>query len=325
MKKMICIILIASLFDVSRTYINKCCPKGNVVEISSDQFNCVPKQLLLNNEKLETNESVNENNSGEFIGYNVFSDENSHWPFCENKSNIKFEIIEHTKKVKTSLICVDIMNKNYYSFNCEQKGLIKNDDEYVYKLKKCCNLNFSFDIFSRKCVEDNQTCLNDDFKKILRSKIAVFSSGLPDCTDDEVLVEYHSSVHKLKFYEGSLLMTRDDSLKPQVFPQSSFCIERTKNSIDLSDELNGHLKASSKWIAKVCQAKIVCKKIPCVSKCCKEGQRMTFDDKTLCEKHSSHLHLKFHSFNIETEIRHPNITEPLGKDLRIFDVFKVKI
>lgn len=165
---------------------------------------------------------------------------------------------------------------------------------------------------------NNQTTLNEDFRKFFGDKIVVFESGLPQCKPDDVLVEYHSLVHKLKFYESSLIITQTSTYGPDVINQDSYCIENSLNSeVSVPDgaDPNQHLlKATSKWIAKACRPKTVCNRMPCVRKCCKEGQRMVNENKTsFCEAHDSHLALKFHFFDIRESPEQPNPMEPTGK------------
>lgn len=159
--------------------------------------------------------------------------------------------------------------------------------------------------------------MNDDFGSFLGAYGLVFELGLPQCKTDDVLVEYHSLVHKLKVLESSLIII-SQTHGQDVVPQESFCIESTLNSEvsvpDGADPTQHELKATSKWIAKACRPKTVCDRMPCVRKCCEEGQRMVEENnKKFCEAHDSHLSPTFHSFAMQNSRKRPRPMEPLRK------------
>lgn len=220
--------------------------------------------------------------------------------------------------------CIDTVRNSFYSFTCD--GTTQNPVPYkdVYKLRKCCDKNFSFDIRLRRCIENNQLILEQDFADILTDNVAVFEAGLPECEDDEVLVEYYSSVHELNISQNSLVIT-DASNVNDILLLDSFCIDSTINSftdiVTSNITKNELLRGSSKWISKVCRNKSVCNQMPCIRKCCKDGQRMVFDGITLCESHDQHLDLQFHSFDTKNTLEKPSLIEPSGdENVQVNDV-----
>jgi hypothetical protein len=262
----------------------------------------------------------------QLIGYNVAIDENSHWPACGDDSVLLFTTLNESLKVSQSSSCIDIMSNKYHVFTCDETLDVVNDFKRIYKLRKCCGKNFSYDIFARQCVENNITTLNEQFDEFLHERIVAFESGIPDCKPDDVLVEYNSHVHKLKMYEGSLIITGTNSHGPDVLLQSSYCIESTLNSdVDVPDGADlkhFQLITTSKWIAKVCRSSSICREMPCVRKCCKEGQRMVFENETFCENHDTHLDLNFHFFDIRASPEEPNPMMPTGEcSSTAFDYF----
>ncbi|CRL01349.1 CLUMA_CG014319, isoform A [Clunio marinus] len=323
------ILLIFFCFHSSTAGLNKCCPENEVVQIDSiednnlsprERFSCVKKPSKLNNVKRKReSENYEINNITipiNLIAYNILIDENTHWPACEVSS---FMILTGSMEVSQSKSCVDIMDSDYYVFFCDEMiETDENDSLNVFKLQKCCQKDFSYDVFARKCVINNETTLNEEFNTFLHNKTIMFDSGIPECKPDDVLVEYHSNVHLLKMYENSLIVMKTAESGPEKFNDKSFCVESTLNSEhEIADSsIQSQLKMSSKWIAKVCRpANVICKKMPCVRKCCKEGQRMVYENETFCEDHNSHLDMKFHSFNFESSPEEPNEVEPSGKVL----------
>lgn len=308
----------------------KCCPSGEIVklEIFEDNelsprkhFSCsedvlVP-QKFKNKRESEGYSIDNSTSSSEVIAYNVLIDKNSHWPSCNDTSFISHTLIRETTKVSQSASCVDIMAGRYHVFSCEESLEAANDFKELYKFRKCCEKDFSYDIFERRCVDNNQATDTQEFFEFFGEKAAIFESGLPLCRHDDVLVEYHELVHKLKIYESSLVITVTNSHGPDLVLQNSYCIENTLNHhYEPPDAFNQQLsrnKYSSKWIAKVCRPKEICNEMPCLRKCCKEGLRMVYDNETaICEPHHSHLNVKFHDFDFNQSPEVPEALEPTG-------------
>ncbi|CAO1344995.1 unnamed protein product [Diamesa tonsa] len=56
--------------------------------------------------------------------------------------------------------------------------------------------------------------------------------------------------------------------------------------------------------------KNVCKFLPCIRKCCREGERMVFDNVTKCEKHDTDFDPIFHFFDYSSSPEQPLRIEP---------------
>lgn len=301
------------------TYVKKCCPVGESVQTDGrqsffkEQFSCgkinesdfagIHKTEIMKNLSFVYQSTV----------YNILGDSTSHWPPVGNLT-LSFLNFAKTFQISETEGCVDVMNTDFYVFTYDKTWNFVQINS-VDKLRKCCMENFSFDIFLHQCVKTNQEQkLNQNFHDILNDTITILKAGLPECSDDEVLVEYHSSVHKIKLHQSSLIITAKNSPVTQISKPGTFCVESTVGSY--VDDSNP--KASSKWIAKVCQHKSICNKIPCIRKCCKEGERMVFENKTICKAYDKHLDVKFHSFDIKTPLKTPSIIEPSGMCIIFF-------
>lgn len=314
---------------------NKCCPEGEVVQVDSfednnlsprNHFGCVPEsQTRVKKTKKRESDGYDVINStlhtSLLIAYNVLIDENSHWPSCGDNSLLSSALTGEPLKGSQSASCVDVWQNNYHIFSCDERLDFASDFLDVYKLRKCCENNFSYDVFTRQCVTNNETTIDDDFRDIFGSKVVTFTSGIPECQPDDVLVEYHSHVHKLKIYESSLIITGIPGYGPDVLPHNSYCIESTVNSAadvpDGNSTEHHKMETTSKWIAKVCRNRSICKQMPCVRKCCKEGQRMMYENGSFCEDHDAHLKLQFHHFDIRQAQEKPNAIEPSGESQKI--------
>ena len=330
------------VFCINLTFarINKCCPQDEVLQCEEvednnlsplQHFSCIKKSLIINNdvkfnkcirqhEKAPNNVMTSFNSSilREIIGYNILIDEYSHIPSnCGDNNYLSMILLgNRSHKVSESGSCVDVMENQIFILSCEEKT--ESDMTDILKLKKCCSMNYSYDIFARKCVVNNDTNIDDSFKHFLGNKVSsVFDIGFPQCRDEDVLVEYHSNVHKLLIHDNALIITATPSNGPEVLLQKTFCIENTFNSdvelTDGSDTTQLHLKTSSKWIAKACRSRNVCKFLPCIRKCCREGERMFFDNVTSCEKHDTDFDPTFHFFDYSSSPEQPQRIEPSGK------------
>lgn len=321
-------------FRLSVALINKCCPDGEVVQIDNNldsrrQFTCIgskkSEKRFLVKKKRESERYVMNNSSlvSDMIGYNVLIDETTHWPACGEGSLKSSELTDSPIKVSQSS-CVDVMDYHYHVFFCDDSN---DDGPWVVKLRKCCGKNSVYDILNRQCVERNDTsALTVEYHQFLHDESVTFESGIPECRPDEVLVEYHSNIHNITIIEAALVITTANSHGPDVLTQTSYCVESTHQPSALGTQTDWNnssphfeLKASSKWIAKVCHNQAICKQMPCVRKCCREGQRMVLENETsYCEHHHSHLSVTFHDFDINSSPIEPNVVEPSGEREKFF-------
>lgn len=87
--------------------------------------------------------------------------------------------------------------------------------------------------------------------------LLILIKGLPECQNEEVLVEYSSNTHKLHLRDNALIIVSHNEL--EILPPQSFCIEKKYNT------------QGPVWITFSCRSKKVCDNIPCIRKCCPEG------------------------------------------------------
>lgn len=315
----ICLTLVATVVHGSQ--FKKCCPAGEIVHEDSlgdnsvvPRFSC-QKQLvsvkIKTKRESESYEFENAVNSRGMVTYNVLSDSKSHWPDCTS-GFLTSTIITHSLKANVTSSCVDIMNGDYYLFACDDLSKVSTNSKSIYNIRKCCANNYTFDIFSRRCIVANEIIgdMNEHFN-FFGNKSVIFDIGIPNCKPDDVLIEYRDDLHKLKIYETSLIITATETHGPDVFIHGSYCIENAISSNRASD-------SNLKWISKVCRPKDICSEIPCLRKCCKESLRMVIQNgSTFCEPHDQHLKVNLHLFNGEASPEIPEKIEPTGMHLSI--------
>lgn len=275
--------------------LSKCCPEGEIVQsllvcenISSlDGSSDIPKFNKISVLK-------------DLTWYNVQTDNKSHWPNCDSK--ITTILLSFSAKISQSS-CIDKMNSKTYIFTCEKTSRTDEQMREVLKLGKCCDNMNSYDSFTHQCVENYAENVESNLSYFFGNKTIVFESRMPSCKFDEVLIEYDSILRRFEFREDSLFLEKLDVQDPISISFENFCIESKVNSktnsteSDKSSQFN--VKNSSEWIVKACLPIKSCETMPCVQKCCPEGQKYNFED-DFCENHSKYFHLQFHSKTCNT-------------------------
>lgn len=182
--------------------------------------------------------------------------------------------------------CIDEGTDNeFVAVSCSQNPITG-----VHLMNKCCPVGQSYDYSERFCRNDPDSY--GHFKRLFETTAVIFKNEVPDCSDDEVFVEYFSSVHNIRF-EGRNLEVNGDILSPD-----KFCIE---DLIKLDpSEANEYEKH---FVVRSCRPRSICSKIPCIRRCCKTDQIMKKVSKPkmkLCLPHPSNRNLipKFYDVNL---------------------------
>jgi hypothetical protein len=316
---------ISLIVHQSQAHFKKCCPIGEIVQINSffdndlsshPIYSCSGIQSISINNSQEAKSNENPQHR-EFIGFNTLADNHAHWPSCGSKGILSKSKLNESMKVNPISSCVDLLDNSYYVFKCNENIEMARDKINIYKLKKCCPLGMSYDVFTRMCVVNDVSELNDNFRDILNEKTVVFDHDKIKCDDIDVLVEYHSSVHDLKIFESLLVISNYEGYGPDVFNRKYYCIDSTLNSVaepkvGMSSD-HFEKKNSSKWIAKVCRHSDVCLDMPCISKCCPLGKRMLLmNASSICVPHNQEIDVEFRDFSMKENNAEMNPFEPKG-------------
>lgn len=166
---------------------------------------------------------------------------------------------------------VSVKNQSYIELN----GCIDKDrnDEYVaisclkfptigvHLMNKCCPFGKAYNHTERVCTENPE--ISGHYKTLFGNTTVVFENNIPDCSDEEVFVEYISTIHNMKFF-GNNLVVNSTTLLP-----NKFCIEdliNIKSNVGKNNEKN--------FIVRSCRPRSICSEIPCIRRCCKADQVM---------------------------------------------------
>lgn len=282
------VLLLVSLFVLTsaNNFSKKCCPHGSYVEL--EDFRCIATK------NLEAQSQVTERT--------IDDDNGENWPTCDTDET-HFVMVENSFDVTGHDFCVDLTKGNkIVEFYCENgndtingtSNTTLNQKSFeIYPVNKCCPMGMKYDYENRTCVES----LNLFSSSLIFSDRMFFEIyQLPKCGVDNSLVEYHSSVHKIKLKQN--LLSINDRLV-----EGSFCTEET---------------TSGEMVAKVCESSTICSKIPCIRKCCNERQIFdtTVDEIRKCEDYEYDLvKIPFYNFTMGDDLQSdtPPIMELTGK------------
>jgi G protein-coupled receptor Mth (Methuselah protein) len=154
---------------------------------------------------------------------------------------------------------------------------------------KCCPLNQTYDVIEKVC---SAAVIEPTVFKFDPATTEVLS---PHCGDDRVLVEYDSGSYNITLRNTTLWMP--SHFKPDTLvslPGSAFCVD---NVMDV--EADG-----PRWVVKACQPRNVCEVIPCVRKCCQDGETLrSVNNELTCKMNQQGLPLRFHNISDGVALR----------------------
>lgn len=235
----------------SVSQVTKCCELGKSLQIQ-------------NNSDYSCAESINDES---WDAYNVRS---TSIPNCSPSTVIE-NVFEDLSAELSGCIDRD-ENDQFVAISCPQSPKTT-----VHLVNKCCPTGLSYDQTGRNCVENSD--LRADFQHLFGHSAVIFQYSVPNCTDDEVFVEYFSTVHSIRFV-GRNLKVNGDSISPD-----KYCVEDLVN-IDPNDVSENE----KHYIIRSCRPRTVCDQIPCVQRCCRADQVMKSRPRR-CEPHPNNTNL----------------------------------
>ncbi|XP_016982559.2 probable G-protein coupled receptor Mth-like 3 isoform X1 [Drosophila rhopaloa] len=210
---------------------------------------------------------------------------------CQNIS----ELSESTLSLPNNS-CVGLLNnKSLISLSCVFEKNVPSQN--VGFVNKCCPPGFIY-------VSENNTCIlgeNDFFvySSIISNPI-IFLDNTLHCSDNKVLVEYTVSSATVRFSNNSLVW-RDGS---QSLPSSNFCIEAV---YDYDGPANRKV-SDQKFLVRACQEPKICQRLPCIRRCCAEGEMYAKGNfSTYCKHDGTDMKFEgFQNLNINANFSKPS-------------------
>lgn len=267
------IYLIVTLLCISyqiQCQVTKCCSNGLAINITSEYY-C-----------------------------DSIDDHNPNW----NALNIAYSsirncsIIQNVFEQNETFIEIDgCLNRNlndqFVAVDCFQ-----NPFTGVHFMKKCCPNGQSYDYKERYCIShpDSTNHLNHFFGKVP----IVFKYEVPNCTDDEVFVEYFSTIHDIEF-NGTTITVNNDILR-----SNKFCIDHLSNT-----DLNDAPQIDEHFVMRSCRSRSICNQIPCMRRCCKVDEIIEAqpEGNKNCQSHPNKMNLipTFYNVSLPLQNHQPQI------------------
>lgn len=246
----ILIAILLCFIQQNECQLTKCCPNGFVLE--TEDYSCLENDTI-------------------WDSYNIGPPS---IPDCERR----FQSVFENKEAYSSLNgCFDKnTNDQYVAVSCVQNpGTIV--DVGVHLINKCCPVGQSYDHSERSCVQNSES--HAHFKNIFGNSAVIFENNLPNCSIDEVFVEYSSTVHSIRFSEKNMKVNGNHLLADK------FCIEDLVN-VDANEagENEQHI------IVRSCRPSSVCDEMTCIRRCCSVDQIMLSKPKR-CGPHPNKTNL----------------------------------
>ncbi|XP_070133733.1 uncharacterized protein mthl15 isoform X2 [Drosophila bipectinata] len=157
--------------------------------------------------------------------------------------------------------CIGLLNnKQLLSLSCDfEKNVPPQNVGFVYK---CCPLGSVY-------VSENNTCLIGETDFLVYSPIInspkVFFDNTLQCSDNHALVEYTVSSKDVKFNKDSLFW-KDGSI---VLERNKFCLDAI---FEREPSSKSTINSTQKYLIRACQSTKICQTLPCIRRCCGEGE-----------------------------------------------------
>lgn len=97
--------------------------------------------------------------------------------------------------------------------------------------------------------------------------MAIFQTKVPDCALDEVFVEYQSDIHQSRLQRSGLKLSVDAT---EILRPGTFCLDAIVDA-DRNSTITTDIYGI---IVRTCRPRELCRKIPCVRRCCRNEMMM---------------------------------------------------
>lgn len=175
--------------------------------------------------------------------------------------------------------CMLILNRRLIVLTCNTISDVTVPSTPIGFINKCCSHGYIYSSEFKKCLigEPDFSLYSPIF-----DRKTIFVDNPFQCANNKVLVEYIESVKTVNYMKNNLVWTNGNrSLK-----RSEFCIEAI-DGINRNTSIMPPIK-NQQYLIRTCQQSKFCDTLPCVRRCCADGEiyykkNMT----TLCKRDES--------------------------------------
>lgn len=245
--------------------VTKCCPTGSVLDIQTE-YTC----------ELPTNRL-------HWEAYNILP------PALLTCSEFRHIYVEDYRSYVELNGCIDKnLNDQYVAISCSPDSTVG-----VHFINKCCPFGEIYDHTNRICAQNSD--FNGYFKRVFGYTAVVFKTKVPDCSENEVFVEYHSGGHNIQF-DGMNLKVNGHDLSP-----NKYCIDDLMNI-----NPNEYNQDVIQFIVRSCRPRSICGETPCYRRCCKTDQVLKKGSKQKqCVQHPENKNLIPEFYDVITPVTNP--------------------
>lgn len=204
-------------------------------------------------------------------------------PHCAQTSFINISRFSQTSLNLSINSCLLLLDNNLFAVTCNST----NNDilQSIGFMNKCCPRGFTYKSEVNKCFESEP---NFNMYSTIFDKPMIFMDSFK-CPNNKVIVEYVVSADSIYLKESHLIW-RD---KNRVFSKNNFCLEAI--SVIKKNGYTRMINQTQKFLIRSCEQPQICKSLPCLRKCCGDGEIFYKNNvTTFCKKEEKNL--KFQSF-----------------------------
>lgn len=262
------LILLITYFHPIQCQVKKCCPIDFELDIQNE-LTC----------KLSTNPY----NQLKWDAYNIYP------PLLPQECDeFRYAHVQDDANYIELNGCIDKdSNEQYVAVSCAQDST-----NGVHLVNKCCPYGKFYDHTERFCTQNSAFYSN--FKHLFGNAAVVFKNKVPDCLENEVFVEYFSTIQDVQF-DGINVIVHGNYL-----PSNKFCID------DLVNVNSSELTQDIRLVIRSCRPRSICNEIPCYRRCCKTDQVLKKGFKAKeCVPNQENKKLIPVFYDVETPITNP--------------------
>lgn len=253
--------------------VTKCCPLDSVLRIQNG-YSC----------ELQTNHTI-------WDAYNIL-------PSVMPRNCKLIRNVFDNSNTHTELNCLDKdSNNQFLALSCFQRSI-----STVHLMNKCCPNGHLYDHNERRCIHDSRT----HFQTLFGNSAVVFENKVPQCSPNEVFVEYSSIVHHSIRFTGRVLKVNNESLSPE-----KYCVD---GLVNIDRTVANESKGEEHIIVRSCRPRSICNQITCIQRCCKTDQIVEKRTQTnRCQPHPNNTNLLPFFYDIRLPLSDTQRKVQIGK------------
>lgn len=217
------------------------------------------------------------------LKHNRESNPHMELPHCERTSFTNISRFSQTSVTVSINSCLLLLDNNLFAVTCNSTTTNNNLLQTIGFINKCCPRGFTYTSGVNKCFKSES---NFNVYSTIFDKPMIFMDSF-ECPNNKVIVEYVESAETV-FLKGSQLVWRDES---RVLTKNDYCLDAIDEiKIKKASDSFESIKQTQQFIIRSCQEPQICNSLPCIRKCCGDGEIYYKNNiTTYCKKEDNSL------------------------------------